>query len=103
MRAYAPKRMSRSESIRVTRQAINDLLPQMAAAWMYVLDRRGWHKDRVLKAYKDVVALYQMPEVMGKFLQGDDVVEYIAQKYGIDWDELRNAAKIADDEGRTVE
>ena len=102
MKAYAPKRMSKAEAIQTTTAAMNDLLPQMAAAWLYMFDQRGWHKDRVIKAYRDIVALYRMPPIMGKHLESDDVRDYIAMKYGIDWTELTDAAQLADKDGNVL-
>lgn len=94
MRSYKNKRLSKAEAKAFTRQAVDDILPQTAAGVLYILDRRGWHRDRIMKLYSDLVALYRTPPIFGRSLDGDDVRDYITAKYGIDWTELTSAAKI---------
>ena len=97
MRArYEVKRLSNAENIALSRQAADSAFPAVMAAVLYVLYKyRRWHKDRCVKLYKDVVALLNMPCVMGHYLTDEDIEKYLEQKLGIDFDEIRKAVHIA--------
>lgn len=100
MRAHygnAVKRLSKKEGAAVSRQAANSAFPAIMAAVLYVLYKRGWHKDRLSKLYDDVCALLAMPSIFGKHLDDVQIEKYLTDKIGIDWNKIRECIQIAEE------
>lgn len=100
MRAHygnAVKRLSKKEGAAVSRQAVDSAFPAVMAAVIFVLYKRGWHKDRLLKLYDDVCAFLAMPAVFGKHLDDRQIEDYLEKKIGIDWNKIRKCIQIAEE------
>jgi hypothetical protein len=100
MRAHygnAVKRLSKKEGAAVSRQAADSAFPAVMAAVLFVLYKRGWHKDRLLKLYDDVCAFLAMPAVFGKHLDDRQIEDYLEKKIGIDWSKIRKCIQIAEE------
>ena len=91
---FAPKRLSHSEAVTVTETALRTVAPAVTAAVLFVLYRRGWHKDRLHTLYKEIVFFFSSPAHFDKWLTNEEIESYIADKVGIDWSELENAVKV---------
>ena len=90
----APKRLSNKEARQTTQRALECVAPAIVSAVLYVLYKRGWHKDRITKLYDDIVALFNMPAVFGKHLDNESVQKFLTEKCGIDWQRLINVVKV---------
>lgn len=89
-----PKRLSQSESKRVTQIALETTAPAVVAAVLFILYRRGWHKDKIFSLYREIVAFFQYPQVFGQWLEDLEIREYLTNKIGIDWQELIDVVKV---------
>lgn len=90
----APKRLSNKEARDTTQRALECVAPAVVSAVLYVLYKRGWHKDRITKLYDDIVALFSMPAVFGKYLDNETVQAELTKKCGIDWQRLVDVVKV---------
>lgn len=88
------RRLSAAECDNLSRQAADTAFPAVVAAVLYVLYRRGWHKDKLLKLYDDVCAFLTFPVIFGKELSNEDVQEYLEKRIGIDWNKIRKSIRI---------
>ena len=88
------KRLSKAESMAISRTAADSAFPAIMAAVLFVLYKRGWHKDRLIKLYDDVCALLTMPSIFGQYLDDRQIEEYLTKQVGIDWDKIRSAIRI---------
>lgn len=89
-----PKRLSQSERKKVTQTALETTAPAVVAAVLFILYRRGWHKDKIFSLYREIVAFFQYPQVFGQWLEDTEVRKYLSEKIGIDWQELISVVKV---------
>lgn len=95
MKAHiAPRRLSDKEARNTTQRALECVAPAVVAAVLYTLYKRGWHKDAISKLYDDIVALFAMPAVFGKYLDDEQVKDLLTERCGIDWQRLVNVVKV---------
>jgi len=90
----APKRLSHSEAVTVTETALRTVAPAVTAAVLFVLYRRGWHKDKLKTLYTEIVYFFLYPARFGKYMTDEEVREYLTEHIGIDWSELENAVQV---------
>lgn len=90
----APKRLSHSEAVKVTQTALECTAPAVTAAVLFVLYRRGWHKDKLISLYQEIVGFFKYPQYFGKYLTDIEIQEYLTDKIGIDWNDLTKAVKV---------
>jgi hypothetical protein len=90
-----PKRLSRSEERELTSRVRETFVPAVTSAILYVLYRRGWHKDKLHGLYKDIVALFKYPQAFDKWLDDITIQNVLSERIGIDWQELVDAVKVA--------
>jgi hypothetical protein len=90
----APRRLSEKEAYQTTQRALECVAPAVVAAVLYVLYKRGWHKDRLCKLYDDIIALFDMPAVFGQYLDNEQVQDELTRKCGIDWNRLVKVVKV---------
>lgn len=93
---YNVKRLTSKECLNLSKQATDNAFPAIMAAVLFVLYKRGWHKDKCVKLYDDVCALLSMPPVFGKHLDDRQIEAYLEDKLGIDWNKIRNSVEIAE-------
>ena len=92
----AIKRLSKMENIAISRQAADSAFPAVMAAVLYVLYKRGWHKDRLLKLYDDVCVFLALPPLLyGKVFNDIEIEKYLEDALGIDWSKIRKSIQIA--------
>lgn len=94
-----PKRLSHAEAVSVTQKALEVVSPAVVAAVLFVLYRRGWHKDKILSLYKDIVALFKYPQAFDRWLDDIEIKATLTERCGINWDELIEAVKVEDKRG----
>ena len=95
MKAHiASRRLSHAEGMAITQRALECTAPAVTAAVLFILYRRGWHKDKVLTLYRDIVSFFRYPQRFGDWLTDTEIKEYLTQKVGIDWQELVDAVKV---------
>ena len=95
MKAHiAQRRLSHAEGMAITQRALECTAPAVTAAVLYILYRRGWHKDRLRALYKDIVALFSYPQAFDKWLTDVELKAILAERVGIDWQELIDAVKV---------
>lgn len=90
----APKRLSHSEAVRVTQAALETCAPAVVGAVLFVLYRRGWHKDKLLSLYRDIVCLFKYPQAFDKWIEDTEIKAILSERIGIDWQELVDAVKV---------
>ena len=90
------RRLSKAESLYLSRQASDTAFPAVTAAVLFVLYKyRHWHKVDCVKLYRDIIAFLSTPALLhGKSLDNEQVEKYIEDSLGIDFDDLRKAVKI---------
>jgi len=93
----AVKRLSKKEGAAVSRQAADSAFPAVMAAVLFVLYKRGWHKDRLVKLYDDVCAFLIMGTIFGRHLTDIEIEQYISKHLGIDWNKIRGCIQIAEE------
>lgn len=91
------KRLTAKECNAVSREAANSAFPAVMAAVIFVLYKRGWHKDRLLKLYDDVCAFLAMGTIFGKCFDDEQVKSYLVKKIGIDWSKIKSCIQIAEE------
>ena len=91
---YAPKRLSVKEAKATTQQALECVAPAVTAAVLFILYRRGWHKDKITELYKEIVNLFKYPAAFDRYATDDEIKTYLTNKCGIDWNELVKAVKV---------
>ena len=90
----APKRLSEREAKDTTQRALEVCAPAVTAAVLFILYRRGWHKDKLTDLYKEVVNLFKYPAAFDRYATDDEIKQFLTDKCGIDWDELVKAVKV---------
>lgn len=96
MKAHiAQRRLSHAEGMAITQRALECTAPAVTAAVLYILYRRGWHKDKLHGLYKDIVALFKYPQAFDKWLDDITIQNVLSERIGIDWQELVDAVKVA--------
>lgn len=69
----------------VWKECSEDIAKSMILAVLFIVDRRKWHKDKVLKLYEDIIDLLENPiMIFGRQVSSIDMEAYIVKKYGID-------------------
>ena len=91
------KRLSAKECNAISQEAADSAFPAIMAAVIFVLYKRGWHKDKLLKLYDDVCAFLAMPSILGKHIDDRQVEKYLEDKIGIDWSKIRSCIQIAEE------
>lgn len=92
----APKRMSYSEAVKTTQSALEIVAPAVVAAVLFILYRRGWHKDKLHVLYKEIVCFFKYPQGAGKWIDDDTIKALLTERVGIDWQELTDAVKVGE-------
>ena len=90
----APKRLSHSEAVRVTQTALECTAPAVTAAVLFILYRRGWHKDKILSLYQDIVAFFKYPQMFGEWLEDTEIKDLLTERIGINWQDLIDVVKV---------
>ncbi len=66
----------------------------MIGVVLYVLYKRGWHKDKLNALIDDIIAILRMPETPQGHLDNGMVVKYMASK-GVDPMRIYNEVKFS--------
>lgn len=66
-----------------------DFTWQATAAILYAFHLQGYRKKRLQDMYDTIKSVYEMPPVMGKYLRGQEVIDFIKNTYGIDVTQLK--------------
>lgn len=90
----APKRLSHSEALSVTQQALECTAPAVTAAVLYILYRRGWHKDKLKALFLDIVSFFKYPQYFNKYLTDIEIQNFLSDKLDIDWNDLKSVVKV---------
>ena len=91
---FAPKRLSHAEAVIVTEKALQTVAPAVTGAVLFILYRRGWHKDRLRTLYKEIVFFFSSPARFDKWMTNEEIQAYLTERIGIDWSEIENAVKV---------
>lgn len=96
----APNRLSHAEAVKITQTALEITAPAVTAAILWTLyKKRGWHKDKVLSLYKEIVGTFAYPMAFNKWADDIEIKQYLSEKIGIDWQELVDAVKVNRERG----
>lgn len=61
---------------------LNNTITSTVAMVLYVVIQRGWHRDKVIKLFDDIVATLSTPiKVFGKEVDDLYIQDYISKKY----------------------
>ena len=55
-----PKRLTHKEAMAMTQNALEVVAPAVVGAVLYILYRRGWHKDKLVTLYKEIVNFFHV-------------------------------------------
>lgn len=61
---------------------------QAAAAMLYAFHLAGYRKKRIKRVFNMLKAVYEMPPILGKELCGNDVMDFLKEKYDVDVKEI---------------
>ena len=61
---------------------------EVVATLMYLFHEQHWHKDRIQKYFNMMCEIYERPAVFGKTVKGKDIIEFISDRYELDFDKL---------------
>lgn len=89
------RRLSTAEQKGYTESVMREAVPAVTAAVLMVLYRRGWHKDKLISLYQEVVSFFRYPQYFGKWLTDEEIKATLTERVGIDWTELEQAAMIS--------
>jgi DNA-binding GntR family transcriptional regulator len=92
-----PKRLSHKEAMAMTQNALEVVAPAVVGAVLYILYRRGWHKDKLVTLYKEIVNFFMYPQAFDRYLTDIEIKDYLSEKLGIDWQEIIDAVKVEDE------
>ena len=99
MRArIAPKRLSHAEAVITTQIALEACAPAIVGAMLFILYRRGWHKDKIRALYKETVAFFKYPQAFDKWIDDTAIKNLLTERVGIDWQELIAAVRVEGNE-----
>lgn len=91
-----PKRLSHKEAMAMTQNALEVVAPAVVGAVLYILYRRGWHKDKLVTLYKEIVNFFMYPQAFDKYLTDIEIKDFLTERLGIDWGEIMEAVKVED-------
>ena len=91
-----PKRLSHKEAMAMTQNALEVVAPAVVGAVLYILYRRGWHKDKLVTLYKEIVNFFMYPQAFDKYLTDIEIKDFLTERLGIDWNEIEQAVKVED-------
>ena len=100
MKAGTRARLSSRQWDEVYRHCVKEISVKVICAVLYILIKRGWHKENLKKLWDDIYALYTMPEILGHSLKDTDVVPYVSKYIGLtvkDWERLQDGIKVVVD------
>ena len=67
----------------------DDITKQAVAITLYALKQDfGFGTKRIQKAFDGIVAILQMPDVLGRAPNAKDLTEMLTNKYGVDFDRI---------------
>lgn len=66
-------------------QNVADVTMQTICAVLYAFELQGYRKKRLQKIFRMIKSIYEMPPVLGKQLEADDVFNRITETYDIDF------------------
>lgn len=61
---------------------------QTAAAMLYAYHLLGYRKKRLQEMYERMLSIINMPPVVGNQLEGNDLIDFLTNEYGIDFDRI---------------
>lgn len=93
----APKRLTHKEAVGVTQRALEVVAVAIISALLYILYRRGWHKDKLVTLYKEIVNFFMYPQQFDRYLTDIEIKDYLSEKLDIDWQEIIDAVKVEDE------
>lgn len=95
MKARMPiKRLTHSEACKVEQVYLETAVTSIVAAVLYILYRRGWHKDKLVTLYKEIINFFAYPQAFDKYLTDDEVKDFLTDKLGINWKDLETVVKV---------
>lgn len=86
MKSYV--RMTKEQEFKIFKDNADGVAAQVIAATLYGLHLQGFRKRRLQKAFENIKSVIEMPEIMGKRLEGEEIIEFIKETYGIDCNEI---------------
>ena len=70
---------------------------ETVATMFYIKHLQGWKKQQIQKYFDDIVILYNTPSVFGKTIKGNELVDFIAKKYDLDFSRLQPKFEVEDE------
>lgn len=69
---------------------------------LYILHERGWHRDKIIGFFEDMVRLDYRKTLYNRTISNYDALNYMSEKYDIDFDRLDTNFEIREKkEGET--
>lgn len=84
------RRADTAEAYNIWVDCSEDIARSIIIFVLYILDKRHWHRENILKLYEDIIALLTTPmRIFGKEVSNLDIEKYIVGKYGIDLNRVK--------------
>ena len=78
----AHRRIEEQQAYDMWLENLNNTITSTVAMVLYVVIQRGWHRDKVIKLFDDIVATLSTPiKVFGKEVDDLYIQDYISKKY----------------------
>jgi hypothetical protein len=97
MKAGSKRKLSSREWNAIYREIAAECVVKVVHVVLYIMLKRGWHKDRIRRYFDDVRALYKMGTIFGKTLTDADVIAYVDKYSGIspeEWADLESSVQV---------
>jgi hypothetical protein len=76
---------------------MNDMMKQAITAVIAVCEKRRYSKRYIQTLFKDIVMILEMPDILGKSLDCNELMKRYADEYGIDDDRINVKMETLDE------
>ena len=78
----------RKHGVELCKMTAEKQTKEVVATLMYLFHEQHWHKDRIQKYFNMMCEIYERPAVFGKTIKGGDVIQFVSEKYDLDFSRL---------------
>ena len=89
MKSRAMKVLNDRETYEMICQVMDCTAVQIEAMVLYALSQNGFDKSRLQRIHGWVKQVARMPDIFGKPLQSESVIDYLKREFGVDCMELK--------------
>lgn len=76
---------------------MNDMMKQAITAMIAVCEKRRYKKQYIQRWYNDILMVLELPDILGKQLNSNEMMAEYAKKYDLDFDRIKVRTESLDD------